>query len=203
MKKAVSIRVIILAAAVVCLVIWGAWKNLPTTTEPQRLEAAAVAEELLGAKVPQGGANALLAQENTAQPADYTPALQALAADILLAEYYAAVGGEATQAALQPWCELMLCRLAAIGLPPERCAEFAAAWKAHRTLATARGQGAATPVETLQALWESPSVAVLLYRCGVDVDAALAALPKDAEAVANPPAVLRRMTAKLKKELTR
>ena len=58
-------------------------------------------------------------------------------------------------------------------------------------------------VETLQALWESPSVATLLYRCGVDVDAALAALPKDAEAVANPPAVLRRMTAKLKKELTR
>ena len=126
-----------------------------------------------------------------------------LSADILLAEYYAAVGGETTQAALQPWCELMLCRLAAIGLPPERCAEFAAAWKAHRTLATTRGQGAATPVETLQALWESPSVAVLLYRCGVDVDAALAALPKDAEAVANPPAVLRRMTAKLKKELTR
>ena len=68
MKKAVSIRVIILAAAVVCLVIWGAWKNLPTATEPQRLDAAAVAEELLGAKVPQGGANALLAQENTAQP---------------------------------------------------------------------------------------------------------------------------------------
>ena len=202
MKKAVSIRGVILAAAVVCLVIWGAWKNLPTVTEPQRLDTAAVAEELLGAKVPQGGANALMAQEHEAQPAEYTPALQALAADILLMEYYAAVGGESTQAALQPCCELMLCRLAAIGVPPERCAEFAAAWKAHRTLATARGQGAATPVEAMQALWESPTVPVLLYRCGVDMDAALAALPKDAEAVENPPAVLRRIAAGLKKDLT-
>ena len=202
MRKNISIRIIIIAAVVVCLLIWGAWKNTPQEA-PARLDAAAVAAELLGVDVKPGNLNATLAKQHTQSTPDYRETLQQLAPDILLMEYYNCIGGTATQEALQGCRELMMCRLASAGVPTELCTQFAAVWKAQQTAAEAQKQGNAIPMETMQQLWDTPGITVLLYRNGVDIDAALKALPQDATAATDPPLTLYRLAAKLKKELTR